>query len=112
MDEIEQAIAWYQDSARDYATQLDAELEAEDRRPLVKREAVLRLMEQTNPLTNKVHSASSAEAVVESDPDYAEFRVMQRQGVVDKNTAFATMIAARLRAEALIAKLAHREVAA
>lgn len=42
-------------------------------RALEKRAAILRLMSSDNPLTGKPHSASSAEAIVESDAEYAAY---------------------------------------
>jgi hypothetical protein len=43
-------------------------------RPAEKAAAIQRLMQQTNPLTGKPHSASSPEAVVETAQNYWAFR--------------------------------------
>lgn len=96
-------IEAYHTASTKYAECVADEMGLEDRRPLEKQRAVLKIMLETNPATNKPHSASSAEAVVETDPDYMQYRVFQRETVVEKNTAYAAMTAARLRAELGIA---------
>lgn len=58
------------------------ELRLEDERPVAKVAAIARLMQGVNPLTGKPHSASSAEAVVETDPEYAAYRTAQRAATV------------------------------
>lgn len=77
----------------------------EDERCAVKRAAILRIMQSENPLTGKQHSASSAEAVVETDGEYAEYRKRQRIAVVDTECARAAFYAARYRAELAIAQV-------
>ena len=52
-----------------------------------------------NPLSGKPHSASSAEAVVETDPEYAAFLKRRRAAAVTKQVAYGRMESARLRAE-------------
>lgn len=82
------------------ATDIVAALE--DQRPLIKRDAIGRLMQETNPLTGKPHSATSAEAVVESDAIYAAHRRSQRQAEVEKIFARAAYEAAVLAARAAL----------
>lgn len=60
----------------------ERELRLEDMRPAHKMDAILRIMQGTNPLTGKAHSASSAEAVVETDAEYAAYRAAQREATV------------------------------
>lgn len=60
----------------------ERELRLEDERPAHKMAAIARLMQGTNPLTGKAHSASSAEAVVETDAAYAAYRTAQREATV------------------------------
>ena len=73
-----------------------------DLKPLVKREAILRLMQTTNELTGKQHSASSAEAVVELDPEFMTHRQAQSDSVISRFVADGHYWAARLRAERAI----------
>lgn len=75
----------------------------EDQRPLKKRDAILRLIGTENPLTGKPHSASSAEAIVESDPAYAAHRLEQRRAEADVLFARANYEIALLKAKALVA---------
>lgn len=74
------------------------EMRLEDMRPLVKRAAVLRIMQTPNDLTGKPHSASSAEAIVESDAVYMQHREHQRAQVIEVQTKWAEYEAARLEA--------------
>jgi hypothetical protein len=59
------------------ADAVEHELRLEDGRAAAKQEAISRLMQGPNPLTGKAHSASSAEAVVETDAQYAAYREQQ-----------------------------------
>ena len=74
------------------------EMQLEDLRALVKRDAIERILQTENPLTHKPHSASSAEAIVESDVDYTLHRLNQRVAVIDVDTARGRFEAAKLRA--------------
>jgi hypothetical protein len=76
-----------------------AEMELEDGRPAEKSAAVRRLMGSENPETNKPHSASSAEKIVETDGEYAAYRRRQYDAVVEKQRAYGAYEAARLRAK-------------
>jgi len=75
----------------------------EDERCTAKRDAIVRIMQSENPLTGKAHSASSAEAVVETDAEYAAYRKSQRQAVLDTQCAFADYEAAKLTAQLEVA---------
>jgi hypothetical protein len=100
----------YEEAGKDYARLSARELELENDRPIVKRQAILRLMGSENPLTTtadkpKLHSASSAEAIVESDPEYMAHLGAQRTVVFEKNMAYTRMTSARLRTELAIGAL-------
>lgn len=77
--------------------------ELESRRPLAKVEAIRRIMGTDNPDTGKAHSASSAEKVVETDPEYFAFLQTQRDVTREKNEAWVWLEAARLRARLYVA---------
>jgi len=74
----------------------------EDGRALAKADAIRRLMEQPNAETGKMHSASSAEKIVESDAEYAAYRARQREVEVEKHRAWAAYEAAKLNAQLVI----------
>lgn len=63
------------------------EQQLEDERPLVKRAAILRIMQTPNDLTGKPHSASSAADYVELDAEYLAHRAQQRDAVVATHEA-------------------------
>lgn len=67
-----------------YAEAVTHEMMLEGQRPAIKQNAVLRLMQTTNPETNKLHSGSSAEKVVELDHEYADYRAIQRNAVGER----------------------------
>ncbi len=69
-----------------------AEMELEDQRPLVKMEAVRRIM------TRDSIAATPAEKIVESDAEYMSHRAKQYAAVVEKQRAFGALEAAKLRA--------------
>jgi hypothetical protein len=98
--DAEEAIDAYETARASYADLLREEMKLEAERPLVKSAAVLRLMGEINPQSKdaKLHSASSAEAVVESDEQYAAHLLNQRSTVHAKNRAHTASEAARLRA--------------
>lgn len=70
----------------------------EDDRAIVKAEAIRRMIGTENPATGKPHSASSAEAVVEQDEQYATHRRAQRDAVLATQRAWGAYEAAKLRA--------------
>jgi hypothetical protein len=71
-----------------------AEMELEARKPSEKSDAVRRLIGSENPETGKAHSASSAEKIVETDRDYADFLATMRDAVAAKIVARAAYDAA------------------
>ena len=104
----ELAITEYETAGIDHARLCARELELENDRPILKRQAILRLMGQDNPLTStadkpKLHSASSAEAIVESDAEYMAHLGAQRTVVFEKHMALTRMTSAKLRAGLAIA---------
>jgi hypothetical protein len=104
------SIDEYEAAGEAYAQLLRRELELEADRPLVKAQAIARLMAQDNPQTStaekpKLHSASSAEAIVAADPAYAAHLAAQRTVVFDKNMALTRMTSAQLRADMAIGAL-------
>lgn len=105
----EQARQEYEMASRAYADGLRVEQQMEAQRPGVKDEAVRRLMATVNPasLNGKQHSASSAEAIVETDETYASYLLNQRNIVHAKNRAYTQAKSAELRARtaSLSAKL-------
>lgn len=58
------------------------EMELEMQRALVKLDAIRRLVGTPNDLNGKPHSASSAEAAVETDHEYMQHRAEQREAVI------------------------------
>jgi hypothetical protein len=83
------------------------EMTLEDMRANIKFAAIERIMHSgDNPLTGKPHSASSAEAVVNLDPEYAGYLTQLRDAVARKIRARAqyeaALVAARLKMEAVV----------
>lgn len=104
------SIDEYDKAGADHARLCTRELELENDRPIIKRQAITRLMAQENPQTStaekpKMHSASSAEAIVEADPEYMAHLGAQRTVVFEKNMAYTRLTSARLRAELAIGAL-------
>jgi hypothetical protein len=75
------------------------EQQLEDERPLVKRAAILRIMQTPNDLTGKPHSASSAADYVELDAEYLAHRARQRDAVVATHEARGRWEAAKRTAD-------------
>lgn len=100
--EVQRLINAYADSAMDHArlTKRESDLEAE--RCTVKSAAILRILGEQNPLNGKPHSATSAEAVVETDPEYRAYLATQSETVFAKNMAWAGMESFKLRARLAI----------
>jgi hypothetical protein len=105
-------IASIEDAAREMAIAQDRVTRFEDERAPLKAAAIKRLMSQTNDLTGKLHSASSAEAVVELDADYAAYRAMQRDAEVERHRTVAAYeiakITARLAVESFVVEERNR----
>lgn len=102
VDPIEQAIANLEARGVAWGDAESYEQQLADDRALEKQAAILRIMQTTNPLTSKQHSASSADAVVEQDAEYRTYRQKQSDAVVKKFTAKGQFEAAKLRAERLV----------
>ena len=106
------AIALVEGAALRLADATAREMELEDHRPLIKGEAIKRLMEVApNPLTGKAHSVSSAEAVVEQDPTFMEHRRTQRSAVADRILMQGRYETAKLRARLAVELAAVDSVA-
>jgi hypothetical protein len=66
-----------------YAFAVGQEQQIEDERPAAKHAAILRVMASgPNEQTGKAHSASSAEAIVEMEPGYADYLKRRRDAVM------------------------------
>lgn len=82
-----------------WAALVHREQELEAARPVAKLEAIRRIMGTENEDTGKPHSYSSAEKAVETDPEYSGYLKTVRDVVLEKNTTYAKLDAARLRAK-------------
>ena len=80
------------------AEAVEYETRLEDFRPEQKVAAIQRIMTEANPLNGKPHSASSAEAVVETDIEYKAYRQRQRDAAVRTIKAKALYAAAKAHA--------------
>lgn len=83
-----QAVARYTSAVRTRRT-------IEAQKPIAKREATKRLVGTENELTGKPHSASSAEAIVETDPQYATFLALYTDAVIEEIEAKEALYLAR-----------------
>ncbi len=92
-------------AAEDLARATTVEMLTELYRPAEKAAAIQRLMQTTNPLTGKPHSASSAEAVVETDQEYWAFRERQIGLVAQRIRAKAAYDAACYRAQLAVERV-------
>jgi hypothetical protein len=72
-------------------------------KPIRKHDAIGRLMQTTNDLTSKVHSCTSAEAVVELDAAYFAFCHELTKATCQREMARTEAIAARLEAQLALA---------
>jgi len=71
------------DCAENYAKTVEAEMRLEDERAIVKIAAIQRIMRAgDNLMTSKPHSYSSAEAVVNTDVNYADYLGKLREAAV------------------------------
>lgn len=106
------AITDCQTAGTDYAAAVHREMTLEHERPAKKAAAIRRIMASgDNPLTQKPHSASSAESIAETDHEYAAHLWELRDVVLQKQLAWSNATVARLNAELAIA-LVRQEVAA
>lgn len=76
-------------AARQLAEAKALEMQIENERPVKKLAAIARVMQFPNVLNDKPHSASSAEAVVETDSEYAAYLATARMAVMNTITARA-----------------------
>lgn len=97
-ERAEQAIAAVEAAAGRLAEAIRTVQDLEDARCIEKSAAIRRLMQTMNDETNKLHSASSAEKVVESDAEYLAYRRRQADAEVEKHRAYGAYDAAKLRA--------------
>lgn len=97
------AITRYTAAAERYRGKVAEEMLAAAGKAGAKHSAIRRIMETENELTKKPHTATSAEAIVETDDDYSFYLQHQRLVVAEKLTAEAQMVAAKLEAELAIA---------
>lgn len=112
MSDALELIAQAEVAAQTAAAATLAEAELADDRPLVKHRAVLRIASTgTQPLTGKAHSYSSAEVMVEEDPEYADHLRRVREAAAERATRQAEAWGAKLRAE-LAVRLASEGVGA
>jgi hypothetical protein len=93
-------------TAANLADAVKAQMTLEDNRHNVKMAAINRIMQSgDNPLTNKPHSFSSAEALVHSDAQYASYleqiREAEHAKIIARGAYEAACAAARLHAESL-----------
>ena len=102
--DAEDAINAYETARATFADFLRLEMELEAHRAGIKAGAVARLMGEINPSSRdgKQHSASSAEAIVETDGEYAAYLLNQRNVVHAKNRAYTQAESAKLRASLAI----------
>jgi hypothetical protein len=94
-DAQREALAAIQDireAANDLGWQCAQEMELEDRRPLVKRDAIQRIMVRDGI------AATPAEKIVETDEAYMQHRAKQRAAVVETYRARGAYEAAKLEA--------------
>jgi hypothetical protein len=92
------AIDAVTDAGNDLAIATFRETQLYDGRALEKSAAIVRLMATNNAETSKLHSASSAEKIVEADAAYMAYRDTERAAVVARIQAEAALSAAKLRA--------------
>jgi hypothetical protein len=83
----------------------------ETERPLIKAKCIGEMIGTPNPLgkPGAVHSASSAEAVVEEHLNYFRHRQAQAEAEVDKWEALGKFYAARARAELYVSLVALQD---
>lgn len=92
------SVAWIESAAERCAHAHRIVQELEDRRASIKAAAIMRLMLTENPLTKKPHSASSAEAVVETDAEYFAHRQEQASAEVERWRSLAAYSSSKLMA--------------
>lgn len=84
-----------EEAYKNYAAAAEAEMALEDGRAAVKNAATERIMRGgDNPLTGKPHSFSSADAIVNTDAEYAEYLAKVRAASVARILARGAVDAA------------------
>ncbi len=96
--EVDAAIAAVIGAARTYAGAKRRETDLEDARPLIKSEAISRIMGLVDPQKQKPYSATAAEALVGTDAAYTLHREEQADAAVETIMAKAQYEAARFKA--------------
>ena len=91
------AVNAIENAAERLALAIKLEMTLEDERPLVKAQAVRRIMDRDGI------AATPAEKIVESDAEYLAHRKRQYDAVVEKQRAFGAYEAAKRRADLEIA---------
>lgn len=101
---VEQAISRFMSAsiALQHATRV--EVEGERRKPVMRRNALLRLVGSLNPLTEKPHSASSAEPLVNDDAEFSAFLRGCTDAVIDRMAAETAVEVTRWHVELAIAE--------
>lgn len=107
----EHAITQHENAKTLLAELTGREMDLQADRHSAKHAAIVRLMQETNLLTQKQHSASSAEQVCESDLAYREYLRELSEIVVAKITAEGQAEGARLRALLALSLLDTRTAA-
>jgi hypothetical protein len=97
------SIEWIESAGERCAHAHRVVQELEDARASVKAAAIQRLMQTLNPLTNKQHSASSAEAVVETDAQYAAHGTEQASAEVERWRSLAAYESSKISARLNVA---------
>lgn len=100
----QRAIDAVPDAAEAYGQAVRTIMELEDERPLIKAKAIGEMIGTPNPLgkPGAVHSASSAEAIVEENALYWEHRIKQANAEVARWRADGALFAAKQRAWLLV----------
>lgn len=104
-EKVEGQIMMYETARATYTEAVKREMQMQAEKPGKKATAIALLMTQENPLTKKLHSASSAEAVVEAEEGYAAWLLNFRTQVAVKMRAETECEAAKMRAHLQLAVL-------
>lgn len=102
MTPTDELIGGYERAAADAATAVERELELLDRGPALRAQLVRALAGALNPATGRPHSATSADAAVDAEPQWLAHRSEVRQAVRARLQREAVREAAWLRARAAV----------
>ncbi len=100
--DAEQAISAYERARHSYADAVRVEQQMEADRVVVKHSVIGRIMQTTNELTGKPHSATSAESAAPLDEEYRSFLLNARNVVHAKLRAETAFRSADLQAQLAI----------